>query len=84
MKIVIATNIWISALISQGGSSRDVIRLALQEHIFPQISTSLLLEYESVMKRAKIQEHRFQLIIITHFFSLSSSNHTYQVVVYKP
>jgi len=55
MKVVIDTNIWISALISQDGSNRDIIRLALHEHIFPQISTSLLLEYESVMKRAKIQ-----------------------------
>jgi len=55
MKVVIDTNIWISALISKDGLSRDVIRLALREHIFPQISTSLLVEYESVMKRAKVQ-----------------------------
>jgi len=55
MKVVIDTNIWISALISKDGVSRDVLRLALREHIFPQISTSLLLEYESVMKRDKVQ-----------------------------
>lgn len=55
MKVVIDTNIWISALISKDGVSRDVLRLALREHIFPQISTSLLLKYESVMKRDKIQ-----------------------------
>ena len=55
MKVVIDTNIWIFALISQDELSRDVIRLALKEHIFPQASTSLLIEYESVMKRAKIQ-----------------------------
>jgi len=55
MKVVIDTNIWISALISKDGSSRDIIRLALQGYISPQISASLFLEYESVMKRAKIQ-----------------------------
>lgn len=55
MKVVIDTNIWISALISNDGLGRDIIRLALTDKIFPQISTSLLLEYESVMKRKKIQ-----------------------------
>jgi len=56
MKVVIDTNIWISALISKDGSSREIIRLVLQEHIFPQMSTSLLIEYESVMNRDKIQK----------------------------
>jgi len=55
MKVVIDTNIWISALISKNGVSRDVIRLALTDVIYPQMSTSLLVEYESVMKRKKIQ-----------------------------
>ncbi len=55
MNVVIDTNIWISALISEDGLSRDIIRLALNEKISPQISTSLFLEYETVMKRKKIQ-----------------------------
>ena len=55
MNIVIDTNVWISALISRDGLSRDVIRLALNDKISPQISTSLFLEYEAVMKRKKIQ-----------------------------
>ncbi len=55
MNVVIDTNIWISALISKDGLSRDIIRLALNDEISPQISTTLFLEYETVMKREKIQ-----------------------------
>ena len=55
MNIVIDTNVWISALISKDGVSREVIRWALLEKIAPQISTTLFLEYEDVMKREKIQ-----------------------------
>jgi putative PIN family toxin of toxin-antitoxin system len=56
MNVVIDTNVWISALISKDGLSRDVIRLAFNDEISPQISTSLFLEYETVMKRKKIQD----------------------------
>ena len=55
MNVVIDTNIWISALISKDGVSREIIRLALQEKLVPQISITLFLEYEAVMKREKIQ-----------------------------
>ena len=55
MNVVIDTNVWISALISKDGLSRDIIRLVLTDKISPQISTSLFLEYEAVMKREKIQ-----------------------------
>ena len=56
MNVVIDTNVWISALISEDGLSRDIIRLAFRDKISPQISTSLFLEYEAVMKRKKIQD----------------------------
>jgi len=56
MKVVIDTNIWIAALISKDGASREIIRLALQGKITPHISTSLLVEYEAVMQREKIQK----------------------------
>ena len=55
MNVVIDTNVWISALISKDGISREVIRWALLDKIAPQISTTLFLEYEDVMKREKIQ-----------------------------
>ena len=55
MNVVIDTNVWISALISKDGVSREVIRWALLDKVTPQISTTLFLEYEDVMKREKIQ-----------------------------
>jgi len=55
MNVVIDTNVWISALISKNGLAREIIRLALKGKISPQISTSLFIEYEAVMKREKIQ-----------------------------
>ena len=61
MKVVIDTNIWIAALISKEGTNREIIRLALQEIIVPQMSTTLFLEYEAVMKRKSIK----QLCILT-------------------
>ena len=61
MNVLIDTNIWISALMSKDGQSRDIIRLALNDKISPQISTSLFLEYETVMKRNKIQNDLFKL-----------------------
>jgi putative PIN family toxin of toxin-antitoxin system len=54
MNVVIDTNVWISALISQDGGAREIIRLALIDKISPQLSTALFLEYEDVMKRDKI------------------------------
>ncbi len=56
MNVVIDTSVWISALISQDGVSRQIVRYALQEKLKPQISTTLFLEYEAVMKREKIQK----------------------------
>lgn len=41
MNVVIDTNVWISALISKEGFGREIIRLSLQDKIFPQISTSV-------------------------------------------
>ena len=54
MKIVIDTSIWISALLTKESNSREIIRLALQGKLTPQMSEALFYEYESVMKRAKI------------------------------
>ncbi len=42
-------------MISKDGVSREIIRLALRDEIFPQISTTLFLGYEAVMKRKKIK-----------------------------
>jgi len=55
MKVVIDTSVWISALIQKESGARDLLRLVFQDKILPQISEPLFREYESVMKRKKIQ-----------------------------
>ena len=56
MRVVIGTNILISALIIKRMVGLSCFCLALQDKIYPQISTSLLVEYEAVMQRDKIQK----------------------------
>ncbi len=55
MKVVIDTSVWISALITKECKAREILRLVFQDKISPQISEPLFREYESVMKRKKIQ-----------------------------
>jgi len=56
MKIVIDTSVWISALITKESHSRELLRLVFREELFPQMSEALFVEYESVMKRVKVQK----------------------------
>ena len=55
MKVVIDTSVWISALIKKESEARELLRLVFQDKIAPQMSEPLFREYESVMKRKKIQ-----------------------------
>jgi len=55
MKVVIDTSVWISALIQKKSAARELLRLVLTDRVFPQMSEALFYEYESVMKRKKIQ-----------------------------
>jgi len=79
MNVVIDTNIWISALISKEGTSRQIIRLALEDKISPQISTTLFNEYDAVMKRDKIQklcrlDSEEQIVLLEAFLSTCQWN----------
>lgn len=56
MKVVIDTSVWISALISNQSTSRELLRHSLMNRIKPQINEPLFREYESVMNRPKIQK----------------------------
>jgi len=56
MKIVIDTSVWISALITKKSKARELIRLVFEKKLSPQISETLFKEYESVMKRVKVQK----------------------------
>ena len=55
MKIVIDTSVWISALITKDSKAREIIKMVFKKELYPQMSEALFKEYESVMKRDKIQ-----------------------------
>lgn len=48
---MIDTNVFVSALRSEGGASRQVIRLALQGRCCPLFGNALWLEYENLLDR---------------------------------
>ncbi|TBR60971.1 putative toxin-antitoxin system toxin component, PIN family [Westiellopsis prolifica IICB1] len=54
IKIVIDTSVFISALISSKGSSRELIRRCLQGEYQPLMGNALFSEYESVIQREEV------------------------------
>lgn len=51
MRIVLDTNVLYAGIRSAGGASREIIALVDEGVLTPVISASLVLEYESVLKR---------------------------------
>jgi putative PIN family toxin of toxin-antitoxin system len=49
--VVIDTNVFVAALRSEGGASRQVLRLALSRRIQPVFGNSLWFEYEDLLSR---------------------------------
>jgi putative PIN family toxin of toxin-antitoxin system len=54
IKIVVDTSVFISALISSQGSSRELIRRCLKGEYQPLMGNALFSEYESVIQRLEI------------------------------
>ena len=54
MKVVIDVNVWVSGLL-WGGVPAQVLQLAQQEQIESCISSELLLELETTLRRPKFQ-----------------------------
>ncbi len=52
--LVIDTNVFVSALRSQGGASRQVVRRALTGHYTPVFGNALWLEYEDVLGQSAL------------------------------
>ncbi|WP_089945556.1 putative toxin-antitoxin system toxin component, PIN family [Candidatus Entotheonella palauensis] len=50
-RIVLDTNVFISALLGPQGASREVLRRCLTQRYLPLMGTALFLEYESVLAR---------------------------------
>jgi putative PIN family toxin of toxin-antitoxin system len=49
--VIIDTNVFVAALRSQGGASRQILRLALTREIQPIFGNALWLEYEDLLGR---------------------------------
>ncbi len=57
MKVVIDTNVLVSALKSKQGASHKLLLALPDEKFIPNVSVPLFIEYESVAKRAKLISH---------------------------
>jgi putative PIN family toxin of toxin-antitoxin system len=53
-KVVIDTNVFVSALLSADGASRGILRLALSGDIKPIFSNALFAEYEALLGRSPL------------------------------
>ena len=53
-KVVIDTNVFVSALLSADGASRGILRLALSGEIKPIFSNALFAEYEALLGRSPL------------------------------
>ena len=55
MIITLDTNVLLAALISRNGASHFIFRLILNEELKLALTTSLLLEYDDVLKRQEVR-----------------------------
>jgi uncharacterized protein len=62
MKVVVDTNVFISAVMSVEGASRQVLRLCLGGALRPLIGNALAAEYEDVINRPEL----FEKSVISH------------------
>ena len=53
-RVVIDTNVVVSAILSPDGSAREVLRRCLAGNVQPLISNALFLEYEDVLSREDV------------------------------
>lgn len=54
MVVVVDTNVFVSAALRGGGSSREVLRACLQGRLQPLMGASLFAEYESLLARREL------------------------------
>jgi putative PIN family toxin of toxin-antitoxin system len=74
MKIVIDTNIFVSAIMNAEGAPRHVVRLCLQGQVVPLMSNALFIEYQDVCGRDDLFDDRLisrqdRLALLDAFFS---------------
>ncbi|MDE2445883.1 MAG: putative toxin-antitoxin system toxin component, PIN family [Alphaproteobacteria bacterium] len=58
VKVVVDTNVFVSAVMSANGASRQVMRLCLQQRLSPLMANALFSEYEDVCARDALFDER--------------------------
>lgn len=58
MRVVVDTNVFVSAAMSSDGPSRQIIRLCLEGSLVPLMGNTLLAEFEDVLSREDLFEDR--------------------------
>ncbi len=53
MKAVVDTNVWVSAFLTPGGTAAKLLDAMYAARLVPVFSTPVVLEYRTVLKRAK-------------------------------
>jgi len=56
LRIVVDTNVFVSAVLNRAGAPRNVIRLALSKEVEPLMGNALFCEYEDVLGRKDLFE----------------------------
>lgn len=56
MRIVVDTNVLVGAMLTEGGASRQILRLCLTRQVTPVIGLALFAEMEDVLERAALFE----------------------------
>ena len=74
-KIVLDTNILVSALLSQQGSAHMLLRMVDDEKIELVLSTPLLMEYEDVLFREKFSLEKSDISDILDYLCKIASHH---------
>jgi uncharacterized protein len=59
MNVVIDTNVFVSAVMSANGASRQIIRLCLQNRLRPLMGNALFSEFEDVCARDELFDEKF-------------------------
>lgn len=55
IRIVLDTNVVVSAMLNSSGTAADVLRLALNKHVQLCVSEAILEEYDGVLRRPKFR-----------------------------
>ena len=69
MKIVLDTNVIVSAFLSPEGKPAAILKMVLHDDLEICVNTAILVEYEQVLSRVKFSE-RISLASIQRFFEI--------------